>query len=311
VAAVSGVFTAARGVALGITLTGAAMAQILVPPISYLLIDNFGWREAYIILGLGWGAVVLLPVLFFLFDAHDRERKREPAARDDPEPRLPLTGLSTRAAIRSLVLWRIGIASFLTMLLGIGAIVHQVPILTQAGVTRANAAFLASLAGAAGIVGKLVTGWLMDRRDAGMIGGLTLAVGGVGFLLLLEPFRSPVLIIIAMFIIGYSTGSKLQISAYLTSRYGGILNFGKIFGVINGLIALGVGIGPVLAGAIYDTYDSYAPFLVVGIAGSIISGVLIIGLGPYPNWANLFRSAEANLQAPREPAGQGSGSGQR
>jgi predicted MFS family arabinose efflux permease len=284
-AAVSSVFTAGRGVALGVTLSGVAIAQILVPPLSYWLIEAYGWRGAYILLGLVWGAVALVPVVLFMFDAHDHRRKLR---KDDPgaEPAPSIVqGMDIREALRSVVLWRIGIATLITMFIGIGAIVHLVPILTEAGVTRQNAAFLASLAGAAGIVGKLLTGWLMDSRDAGMIGSITLGVAAVGFIMLLEPFRASGLMIVAIAIIGYSAGAKLQIAAYLTGRYGGLRNFGKIFGVVASLVALGSGLGPLAAGAIYDAYGTYTPMLIAGIVGSLVSGLLIFGLGPYPVWA--------------------------
>jgi MFS family permease len=162
--------------------------------------------------------------------------------------------------------------------------VHQVPILTDAGVARQSAALLASLTGIAGMIGKLATGWLMDRFQTGWIGGATLSAAALGFLLLLEPFRTPALIIVAMAIIGYSIGANFQITTYLTSRYGGMKNFGKIFGTMSILVAVGAGLGPVAAGAIYDMAGSYTPLLIGGIPGAIISGLLIVGLGPYPAW---------------------------
>jgi MFS family permease len=45
-AAVIGVFTAARGLALGFTYAGTALTAILVPPIGNWLITEFGWRSA-------------------------------------------------------------------------------------------------------------------------------------------------------------------------------------------------------------------------------------------------------------------------
>lgn len=287
-AAVSNAFEAGRGVALALTLSGVAIAQILVPPLAYWLIETYGWRHAFAVLGLGWGAVVLVPVVLFFFDDRDRDRARQRARAGDEAPKaaatLPLPGLSVQEAARSLVLWRIALASFLTMLLGIGVVVHQVPILTEAGVARQNAALLASLAGAAGVAGKFATGWLMDRRDAGAVGSVTLAIAALGFGLLLAPFRTPALIVIAMLAIGYSTGAKLQISTYLTGRYGGMRNFGKIFGVVASLIAVGSGLGPMLTGLIRDTFESYAPMLWIGIVGSLISALLVFRLGAYPDW---------------------------
>ena len=282
-AAVSGTFNAGRSLALGFTVTGTAIAQTIVPPLAQWLIADFGWRQAWFLLAFGWGAIALVTSFFFLYGAH--ERKRALAANAVAEASaVVLSGLSVKESLRNPALLRIAVATLVTMFLGIAVIVHQVPILTDAGISRENAAWLASLAGVAGITGKITTGWLMDRFNASWIGGVTLAVAAIGFLLLLEPFGTTALIVMAMVIIGYSTGAKFQITAYLTSRYGGMKNFGKIFGTMSILVTLGAGLGPVVAGAIYDIAGSYTPLLLAGIPGSVISGLLIVGLGPYPDW---------------------------
>jgi predicted MFS family arabinose efflux permease len=195
-------------------------------------------------------------------------------------------GLGFREAFGNVPLVRIAISTLIFMFLTVGVLIHQVPILTEAGVSRSHAALLASLGGIAGIVGKLVTGWASDRADGGTVGAITLGSTALAFTLLLEPIRSPLTIVIAMIIIGYGSGTKLQVTAYLTSRYGGLRNFGKIFGVMSSLIAVGGGLGPIVAGAIYDHFGSYSPLLLVGIPGTLLCGLLIFRLGPYPKWSD-------------------------
>lgn len=285
-AAVTSTFNAARGLALGAMMCGAAAAQIVSPPLTRWLIDTQGWRMAYVWLGLGWGGLALVTVLLFLYDAHDHRRRRTPAeqalAAANPAP--ALTGLSFSEALRNPAILRIAASSLITMFMGVALIVHQVPILVETGLSRTTAAYLASLTGLAGVAGKLATGWMSDRWNASLVSAITLATPVIGFVMLLEPFRTPPLIVIGMFIIGYSSGAKLQIAGYLTSRYGGMRNFGKIFGIMGSLIAVGSGLGPVAAGAIYDLAGSYTPFILAGIPTSLICGLLIFGLGPYPVW---------------------------
>jgi len=48
-------------------------------------------------------------------------------------------------------------------------------------------------------------------------------------------------------VIGYTAGTNMQVCAYLTTRYGGMRNYGKIFGMIASLMALAGGLGPLLA----------------------------------------------------------------
>lgn len=281
-AAISGVFTAGRGLALGVTLSGAALAQVFAPLLTQWLIDSFGWRMAFIGLGAGWGIPALLLCLVFLFDAHDRRRRERQSG--TASERVSLPGLSIAAAFRNLALLRIGTATLIMMILTIAVIVHQVPLLTELGVSRQTAALLAGLTGVAGIIGKLVTGYLMDRMHAGLVSSLTMGVAAVAFMMLLEPSRSLPLVVLAMIILGYSSGSKFQICAYQTSRYAGMRNFGKIFGVMSCLVALGAGLGPFVAGLIYDLSGSYRPLVLIGIPASLLSGLLLFRLGPYPEW---------------------------
>ncbi|MCB2076958.1 MAG: MFS transporter [Novosphingobium sp.] len=289
-AAVASVFSAGRGLALGVVMAGTAFAQIIVPPLGNALINEFGWRGAFAWLGLGWGGIAFLFCVFFLFDAHDDARKAKAAGEaESAKPNLP--GLTLKEAVRDRALWQIAISTFIIMLFTIALMVHQIPILEEAGVTRTNAAWLASLAGVAGIAGKLITGRLIDVLNPNWVGGLTLAGASLGFALLLEPIRTLPLIVVAMLINGYASGTKLQICAYLTSRYAGMKFFGTIFSVMASLIALGSGLGPVLGGIAYDLHGDYTYLLVGGIIGSFVSAGMIFWLGPMPDWSEDQRAA--------------------
>lgn len=277
-AAVAGVFDKAQGMALGLTLAGATAAHTVVAPLCAWLIDQHGWRMAYVWLGLGPGAITFVLCWLFLFDAHDRAKAVAPAAR----PQFP--GLTLEQAWRSSALWRIGVAIFVIMLLTIGLLIHQIEILSEAGVSRTNAAWLASLAGIMGVVGKLVTGALLDRFNGNIIGGVTLAAAALAFALLIGETASPGLIVFAMLVNGYAAGAKLQVASFLTIRHGGMRHFGKIYGMITALVSLGSGLGPLLAGIIYDRAGHYDTFLVLGAGGCVLAGVLVLSLPNYPDW---------------------------
>lgn len=290
-AAVAGVFTSAQGLALGITLCGTAAAQAILPPLANWLIDDFGWRMAYVWLGVGWGGVTFVVCWFFLFDAHDRRKKEVLAAplgaargKGGKADRPDFPGLTISEAWRSLVLWRIAISTLVIMALTLGLTIHQIPILTEAGVSRTDAALLASLAGLAGIAGKLITGALLDRYNANWIGGLTLMATALAFGLLIEGVHSPALIVFAMIVNGYTQGTKLQINGYLTARFAGMKHFGTIYGFMNAVIAFGSAMGPLVAGFAYDLRGDYGFFLIAGVIGSIFCGLLLLTLPAYPNW---------------------------
>ena len=277
--AVAYAFKAERSLAMAFTLGGVSLASIVGPPLAETLITAIGWRSTFVAIGLSWGAVAFLLSFLFLHEARfDRGQQRG----SSPTP--TSDGLSVKQAVRSLTLIRIGIATFITMLLGLGIQVHLVPILTSGGLSRADAAWMASLAGVAGIIGKLVTGWLMDRVHAGLVGSITLGVSALAYGLLLDQVRTTALVVVAMMVIGYAAAAKLQMCAYLTSRYAGMRNFGTIFGVMSSLVALGGGVGPFVAGLVYDKTGSYDALILASVFGTLLAAGLIFGLGRYPDW---------------------------
>ena len=285
-AAVSSVFEKARGLALGVTLSGTAIGQAIIPPITNYLIDEHGWRGAYLWLGLGGGAIALTFCAAFLFDGYDKSRRAREAAGQAGAggPLLDVPGLSVAEAWRSRALWQIGISVFVMMIITIALNVHQFEILRGVGIGRTAAAWYTGITGIAGIAGKLVTGWLLDRYHARTVGGWTLALTAIAFVILMLPGLTAPLVVIAMIINGYAAGTKLQIASYLTSAYGGMRNFGTIYGTLASLITLGSGLGPVVAGAIYDATGTYDAFLIFGVAGTVFSSWLIFRLDDYPDW---------------------------
>lgn len=285
-AAINSTFTGGRGLALGLTLSGSAMAQAITPPLTDFLITEFGWRLAYVWLGLGWGSIALLFCAIWLRDGYDAGHKARQAQADGAAkaPLLNVPGLSVAQAWRSVALWRISISTFIIMIVTIAVMVHQIPILIDLGTDKTSAAYYASMAGLAGIGGKLITGVLLDRLPARWVGGLTIGAGALTFVFLLVPGGSAQLVITAMLVNGYTAGAKLQIVGFLTAAYAGMRNFGTIFGAMASLIAAGSGLGPVVAGLIFDGYGTYVPFLYFGLAGTLISAILLSGLAAYPAW---------------------------
>jgi predicted MFS family arabinose efflux permease len=285
-AAVLGVFTRSKGLALALVMSGTALSQVLVPPLGNWLIDAFGWRAAYVWLGLGWGSLTLVLCVLFFYDLHDVAARKRAKAQADAELAAPvdLPGLTVPQAARDWALWRVGISNFVIMVLTQGLNAHLIPILTDAGVSRTNAALLSSASGVAAIFGKLITGVLLDRFRPNWIGGVTLGAAAITFAALMEGIRSPTLIVVAMIVNGYAAGTKTQITGYLTASYGGMKSFGVVYGVMAALMAASAGLGPLVAGAVYYLAGGYAPFLLAGAIGCALCGALIVSLPVYPKW---------------------------
>ena len=114
---------------------------------------------------------------------------------------------------------------------------------------------------------------------------LAYGLPAVGFALMLEPIRTPLMIVVAMIILGFGSGASLQATVYLVARHAGLRNYGKIFGAMGSITALSIGAGPLLGGVIFDSFGSYYPLLVAGVPLGALAGLLVAGLGAYPEWA--------------------------
>jgi predicted MFS family arabinose efflux permease len=234
-------------------------------------------------MALGWGGLALLLCVPFMYDAHDH-RKRA-ASGSAATMQLPETsGLSIPQTLRDSALWRIALTTFVMMVLTIGLQSNLQRMLTDQGFSSTNAAWSTSIMGVTGVIGKLVTGQLLDRFRPNRVGGITLAITAIAFWLLYAMIDSVAAVLVAIAVNGYAAGTKIQIAGFLTTRYGGIRNFGAIFGLMASLIAIGSGLGGFAIGQVFDRTGSYELFFLAGMVGSLACGLVIMGLPLYPKW---------------------------
>lgn len=290
--AVSSVFSKSRSLALAVMLSGTAIGQ-MSPLLAGWLINDYGWRQAYMLIGGGWGGLGFVLVLLFFYDA--RATGKRSGAVQVASAALP--GLTAAQAMRDSRILRIGFANVVLTMVGSGIAVHLVPILTSAGAARGEAVAIAATGGIAGIFGKLGCGWILDRVQGNLIPFLGFALGGIGNAMLLYTNGSAMSLTAAVMLMSFSGGAGLQITTYLISRYAGLRNFGKVFGTIGSAMMLGTSIGPVFAGRMYDMTGNYSLLLTIGIPAALIASLCFVGLGPYPE----FRIGAVNDIDPAPP----------
>ena len=287
--AVSASFSAGRGFAIAIVISGMAVTQMLAPTIAHWLIENSGWRSAYLGIGIGWGGLGFVLVLLFFHDARSKRGLAKASSAGEPPRELP-GGLTLREALRNPRILRIALAVFLQSIIGAAVVVHLVPLLGTTGLTRGQAAGLAGALGVGSFIGKLLSGWLVDNFRFSLLPFAAFALPGLGYgLLLLVPGSLPVSAL-AVFLAGMGGGAGLQITIYLTTRYAGVAHFGKIFGLISSLMGLAGGFGPLIGGIIFDTTGSYTALLLLAIPVAFAAGLSVAGLGPYPTFPPIQRS---------------------
>ena len=282
--AISTAFTKSRGLALALLLSGTALATAAGPTVARLLIAEWGWRGGYAGLGVGWAGLAALLTLFFFHETKGPVASPTTGARVAPAALLP-GGLTVREAVRNPAIRRIALAAFIQTMMGAAISVHMVPLLAADGLSLAQATTLAAVVGLASIAGKLITGSLIDRFSGSFLPVVNFSGPFLTYLLLLHASGSLVLLGLATFVLGFASGASLQLCTYLTTRYAGLRNFGTIFGIVSSMMAAGAGIGPVVAGLIYDATGGYAPLLIAGMPAAVIAGLAVFRLGAYPVFA--------------------------
>lgn len=296
--AVNSRFEASRGLALAITLSGAAISATVFPVAATWLIGEHGWRIAYQALSGMW-LLLVFPLMFLCFrSAHDDVKK--PVSVSAPQAPKVLTGISLSQGLRSAALYKLLLASGLFSFTAIGMVVHFVPILTDRGAQPLEAAAMASLVGIFSIIGRLGTGFLLDRFPGHLIGAIAFLVPMLGCSLLLLDGTNPVYQAIAAAAFGLTLGSEVDVVAYLAAKYFGLKNFGALYGALVMALSMGTAFGPLSAGALFDSFGSYTPFLQLTMFLMGLSALTLFSLGSARSADDLVREEQQARFMPAE-----------
>ena len=272
--AVASRFSASRGLALALTLCGASVALIVFPWLGAELIASHGWRQAMRLEAVIW-LCVAWPVVFLLFrGAQDEARVKSVEATAEPV----LKGISLGEGLKSSVFLRLLLVALLFTFATIGLNVHFPLIVKGYGFSAIEAAALASVIGWVSVAGRLVTGYLLDRLRASLVGAVAFVLPAVACAILLGGSGSAVSVAIAAGLIGFTLGAEVDVLVYLTTRYFGLRNFGGLYGGILAALSVGTAFGPLAAAKVFDEFGSYEAFLTATLAMMALSALLLASL---------------------------------
>ena len=276
-------FDRRRGLALGLTMFGIGSGAILMPALAQRLIAMLGWRSTYMVIGL-LVLVVSVPVVAFFLKESPEEMGLLPdgaiAARQAAERQNTREGLAWSDARRSKAFWLMVGAIFLVGASVHGCVVHLVPLLSDQGVSSNRVALATSLLGSALLIGRVGSGYLLDRFFAPRVALCLFGAAACGIALLRMGAASG-LVLLAVFLIGLGMGSEVDIIAYLVSRYFGLRAFGEVYGYAFASYVLAGALGPWLMGLGFDRSGSYGSVLVGFFLATLLAVVLMTRLGPY------------------------------
>ena len=282
-AAVTRHFNVSRGLALAIGYSASGVGGAMWPPLTLWLIEHFGWRGAFLCVGVGIG-VVVTAVAFVLFRGVVTGPRAAAFAQASTSSH-PMVGMSLREALGTTMFWRVGLVLMVTAAAATSTSVHLPAMLTDKGISPALAAASASAIGPALIVGRLACGWLLDRLPARFVSAGFIVLAAVGCGLFVGYDGGEARAIAAAVLIGLTMGAEGDLLAYLLSRYFGLRSFSAIYGV--GLAVFGIGYGgaPWVSGLIFDRLKNYDLGYAILAALLVVCVGVALTFGRYPTFS--------------------------
>ncbi len=274
-------FVSRRGLVLGILGGAMSAGQMLVVPLSMLLISLYGWRASFLWLGVGI-LVLALPVILGFVHDDPADRGLRPYGAGtaagaafggvEAERRVPVSEAMTVPAF-----WLLAVTFFVCGYTSNGLVLtHLVPHAAEHGFSEMHAAQALGLMGAMNIVGTVASGWICDRF--GRKGPLAIYYGvrGLSLIFLLYVWNVPSLHVFAA-IFGLNYISTVPPTTTLTANIFGRLSVGALSGWIFFSHQVGSAIGAWAGGAIFDATGSYSwAFLSAAVLALIASGLSLL-----------------------------------
>jgi MFS family permease len=278
VKSISAWFDARRGLALGIAMAGVGIGVFIVPQVVRVLIQDYGWRIAYI----GLGALMFLvafPSMALLVrepeEGFARRRVRLAQAVD-----VVLPGLSVREVLMGSRFWLLALSVLCVSTVVNGFGVHIVPLLTDRGLSPAVATSMLGVFGLGTLGGRLLSGYLVDRFFAPYIAAAFFLLGAVGIGLITSGAGGAVPTF-GIVLLGIAAGTEIDMLGYLSSRYFGLRHFGQLYGYIFAMFSAGAALGPYILGVCFDRFHSYNDALFGYVGLLVLASGLIVSLGAY------------------------------
>jgi MFS family permease len=293
---ISAWFDRRRGIALATMMTGVGAGAIGIPPLATWLIEAYGWREAYLLLGGSVFVLGMIPAALWLRETPP-DVGQENAELANLEKSPATAGIRGVEAARTPVFWLLLTGFFLFSVSVNGSVAHLIPILTDRGIGSNTAALAASTLGVLTLCGRLLTGLLLDRFFGSRVAGIFFGIAAIGVAILSQAHEIATAFLGAA-LIGLGMGAEADVMPYLISRYFGLASFSEIYGYAFTAYALAGALGPLLMGWSFDRFHSYSSAL-LGLAAAMLTGAAVLASLPrYPVPVEDGRLAAASTELP-------------
>ena len=262
-----------RGLALGIAAAGLSAGQIVVVPLSTGLLGRVGWREGFLVMGLGTAVLLTLVVLPMVQD--------QPAAAPVPTAgrgrALARHEGAPGAAMRTLPFWQLTAAFF-----GCGFAItllstHFIPFATDVGLSRSEGGRLFGAMGAMSIVGSLTTGWISDRLGRRWLLASVYLLRSLVLLLLVRAQTVTDLWVFAV-VFGFTWAAPFPLTSAFIGDLWGKNAIATIFGTMFFIHLVGDAAGAYVGGLVFDRAASYTPVFAVAAVMAMLGGLSVLSI---------------------------------
>jgi MFS family permease len=299
-------FEKKRGIASGLAVSGMGLGTFILVPLSQHFITLWGWRFAFVTLGV-FVLILLLP-LNALFLRHKPQElglypdgvrdggSREGKGRAVSDSTWFETDWTLGKALRTGRFWALMFFLFFAVIAIHIVLVHNVRFFVDKGIDEMTAAFIFALTGIVSSAFRIFWGWLSDYagREKTYTLGATCILMGVCSLVLLEILGESRFVypFIIFFGAGWGVTAPMFMSVAADLFQG--KSFGLIYGILEGLIGIGAAFGAWVPGFIFDNTESYQWAFVLAASVTILSCLFVWLAAPRKVRQTLKMRADSN-----------------
>jgi predicted MFS family arabinose efflux permease len=257
-------FKRQRDAALGLAVAGIGCGTLALAPLAAALTERYGWRESFLILGVT-GGLVMLGCAWL---------SKSPSA---PEGR---PTLDIARAIRAPAFGLLYVGGLLFQVAQFISFTYLAAFARHHGVDAVAAATLVGLIGAASVVGRFGLAALSGRFGVVRLYQTTVLIFALSYAIWFFARGYSWLVAFAL-VMGASYGGFVALSPAVAAQLFGVEGLGGLLGALYTSGAIGVAIGPPLAGFLIDHTGSYRLTIAFAMA---------MGLGAFTTFLPLSRA---------------------
>jgi len=292
--AVSNWFIRRRPMALAYMGIIQGIGLTIFPVIAQVLIDGWGWRTAWLALGIFTISTGIIPILILMSRRpEDMGLKIDPEKNPQPHDESAATGrpvpnrnaesnYTVRQALATRAFWMLALFSAMGFMVQAGVSLHQVPHYIGQGVPTHLAALTSSTFAFGQVPGGLFWSFWARRIPLRFLlsaAAVAMSVGAIG-----TGYSDSLSTGIPMgFLLGFGVGGIHLLLRLTWADYYGRLHLGSIRGLTLPAQIGGQAMGPIIAGFMFDSTGGYeTPFTIFGLIVAFAAVMVLTATPPSP-----------------------------